>query len=58
MEREQRNFMIVERVSFTITKEMLFSYDMNLNRWKAEEGYYDLIIAKSAADFGRSESGA
>lgn len=36
------------QVSFTITKEMLFSYDMNLNRWEAEEGYYDLIIARSA----------
>ncbi len=37
-------------VIFTITKEMLSSYDMNLDCWEAEEGYFDLIIARSAEE--------
>lgn len=40
----------MKKVSFTITKEMLASYDMNLERWEAEEGYYEFMIAKSAED--------
>lgn len=39
-----------KKVSFIITKEMLASYDMNLERWEAEEGYYEFMIAKSAED--------
>lgn len=39
-----------KQVSFTLTKEMLASFDMDLDRWEAEEGYYDLIIARSATD--------
>ena len=39
-----------QKVSFIITKEMLASYDMNLERWEAEEGYYEFMIAKSAED--------
>ena len=39
-----------KKVSFIITKEMLASYDMNLDRWESEEGYYEFMIAKSAED--------
>lgn len=39
-----------KKVTFTVTKEMLASYDTDLERWEAEEGYYDLMIAKSAVD--------
>lgn len=39
-----------KKVSFIITKEMLTSYDMNLDCWEAEEGYYEFMIAKSAED--------
>jgi len=34
-------------VAFTVTKEMLASFDMDMDAWEAEEGYYDLIIATS-----------
>ncbi len=37
-------------VNFTITKDMLSAFDMDLGRWEAEEGYYDFIIARSGAD--------
>ena len=37
-------------VQFVLTKEMLASYDMNLDRWEAEEGFYELIIARSAEE--------
>lgn len=37
-------------VRFTVTKDMLASYDMDLDRWEAEEGYYDLMIARSAEE--------
>ena len=29
---------------------MLASFDPDLDRWETEEGYYDLIIARSATD--------
>lgn len=32
-------------VSFEVTKEMLQSFDMDLDRWEAEEGEFDFIIA-------------
>lgn len=37
-------------VQFTLTKEMLASFDMDLDRWEAEEGFYELIIARSAEE--------
>lgn len=39
-----------KEVCFTVTKEMLASYDTELGRWEAEEGYFDLIAAASAMD--------
>ena len=42
-------------VQFTLTKEMLASFDMNVDRWEAEEGYFDLIIARSAEEIACSK---
>ncbi len=39
-----------KKVSFTVTKDMLVSFDTDLDRWEAEEGYYQMIIARSATD--------
>ncbi len=39
-----------KKVTFTISRDMLASFDPNMNQWEAEEGYYDLIIATSAKD--------
>lgn len=38
------------RVCFTVTKDMLASYDTDLGRWEAEEGFFDLLVSASAAD--------
>lgn len=39
-----------KQVCFTVTKDMLASYDTELGRWEAEEGYYDLMAAAAADD--------
>lgn len=39
-----------QTVQFNLTKEMFASYDMDLDRWEAEEGFYELMIARSAED--------
>ena len=37
-------------VTFEVTKEMLQSFDTDLDRWEAEEGDFDFIIATSVND--------
>ncbi len=37
-----------KEIIFTVDKEMLSSYDMDLNRWEWEEGYYNIYIATSS----------
>ncbi len=37
-------------VSFVVKKDMLASFDPNLEKWEAEEGYYDMILATSVKD--------
>ena len=56
-EKELKGFQKIELnpgesrdVCFRITKDMLASFDMDLDRWEAEEGYYQMIIARSATD--------
>ena len=39
-----------KQVTFTVTRDMLASYDTELGRWEAEEGYFDLLAAASAMD--------
>lgn len=37
-----------KRIDFVLTKEQFASYDSDLHRWIAEEGYYDIIVANSS----------
>lgn len=39
-----------ETVTFHLTKKDFASFDMDLDRWEAEEGEYDIILGKNAAE--------
>ena len=39
-----------KRITFTVTKEMLCSYDEALREWTAEAGRYEVLIGTSSAD--------
>lgn len=39
-----------KEIIFNVDKDMLSSYDADLNKWTCEEGYYNLYIATSSFD--------
>lgn len=39
-----------KEITFTIDKEMLSSYDTDLDMWTYEEGYYNIYVSASSAD--------
>lgn len=39
-----------KEVMFTLTRDMLSSYDQDLSEWISEEGYYNVYVATSSAE--------